>query len=139
VRKFPIGRAVIFSLVWGVTSIPMASAEGLRQMIEPSGPPAPRERLSLGVNYTGGQVRWNLSPKWAAEGRYQQGTASSNYGDVKAQVFGIRGYRFVHPENRFPFYWGAEAAYATAKPESSSYKTKGMALGAFGGMEYRAT
>src|SRR5262249_19088864 len=75
---------------------------------------APRERLAIGLNYTGAQLRWGLSSRWALEGRYQESTAQSNYGDVTARVFGMRSYRFLHPENRFPFYWGAEAAYATA-------------------------
>ncbi len=100
---------------------------------------ASRERLSLGVNYTGAQLRWNISSRWAAEGRYQQGKASSNYGDVTARVFGLRGYRFIRSESRFPLYWGSEIAYTTAKPETSNYKTNGLALGAFGGMQYHVT
>src|SRR5262249_48010720 len=61
---------------------------------EPSGPVLPRQRLALGVNYTGGQIRWRLSPRWAFEGRAQFGNAESNVGKVHSEVFGLRGYRF---------------------------------------------
>ncbi len=96
----------------------------------------PYDRLAVGVNYQGGQLRMGLTPRWALEGRFQEGTSTSNYGDVTAHVFGLRAYRFRHPENRFSFYWGMEGAYATAKPASSNYRVNGMAFGGFGGMEY---
>jgi len=94
-------------------------------------------QLGLGLAYLGGQVRWKLSSRWAMEGRYQTGKASSNYGDVTAQVFGARVYRFRRSERRMPLYWGLELDYSTAKPETSSYKTSGPVMGAFGGLEYR--
>jgi outer membrane protein with beta-barrel domain len=106
---------------------------------EPSGPAMPRERLSIGLNYTGGQVRWNFSPHWATELQYQQGKASSNYGDVKSQVYGLRIYRFFNTSSRFSLYTGPEYAYAQAKPETSSFRVKGFVLGAYGGLEYRVT
>jgi hypothetical protein len=84
-------------------------------------------------------VRWNFTPRWATEARYQRGKASRNYGDVKAQVFGLRGYHFFHSGSRFPFYFGSEFAIAKAKPETSNYETEGLAIGAFGGIECRVT
>ncbi len=104
---------------------------------EPSGPPTPRERLSIGVNYTGGQVRWRLSTRWAAEGRMQFGSADSNYGKVHSQIFGLRGYRFFPFRERMTWYAGGEAAYVKADTDSSSYNTSGFAFGTFGGLEYR--
>ncbi len=106
---------------------------------EPSGPPAPRERLSIGLNYTGGQVRWRLSPRWAAEGRLQFGSADSNYGKVHSNVFGLRAYRFIPCTEREKVSWylGGEAAYTTAESDSTSYRTTGFAMGGFGGLEYR--
>ena len=120
----------------GILCIPAAWAGSVPKMPLSSDSPVPHDRLAIGINYTGAQIRFGLTSRWALEGRYQQGSASSNYGDVKAQVFGLRGYRFRHPENRFTFYWGAEGAYATATPESSYYKVNGLALGGFGGLEY---
>lgn len=124
-------------LYFGVLWVPAVWAKDIPKMPLPYESNLPHDRLSIGINYTGGQIRWNLSSRWAAEGRYQEGTSSSNYGDVTARVFGLRGYRFLHPENRVAFYWGAEGAYATAKPVSSSYKVTGLAIGGFGGLEYR--
>src|SRR5437016_1082132 len=68
----------------------------IRRVPEPSGPAMPRERLSIGINYTGGQIRWNFSPRWSSELQFQQGKAASNYGDVKSQVYGLRAYRFFN-------------------------------------------
>src|SRR5690242_5611221 len=67
-----------------------ASQKKIPRLVQPSEQAAPRERLSLGVNYLGAQVRWTLSPRWALEGRFQEGKASSDYGDVKSKVFGLR-------------------------------------------------
>jgi hypothetical protein len=100
--------------------------------------PMPRDyRLALGVSYTGAQLRYDLSSRWAAEVRYQRGKASSDQGDVSANVFGLRGYRSFHRRERFSFYWGGEGAYADASPARSNYHVTGLALGAFGGVEYR--
>lgn len=96
----------------------------------------PRDRLSIGINYTGGQVRWSFSRKWACEARVQFGYASSDYGDVKARVFGFRGYRFFNRGHRVSFYTGPELAFANAEAQNSSHKTSGMALGAFGGIHF---
>jgi hypothetical protein len=94
-------------------------------------------RLGLGIAYLGAQARWRLSSRWSVEGRYQRGSASSQYGKVIAQAYGLRAYRFYHAEGRLPLYWGLEAAYSSAKPETSTYATRGPAGGAFGGLEYR--
>ncbi len=117
----------------------VAEKNDLKHLTLTPGPGVAHERLALGINYTGGQLRWNFSPQWAAEVRYQQGQASSNYGDVKAVVFGLRGYRTSHPASRLPFYWGSEVAVTNAKPETSGYSTNGFAAGAFAGMRYRAS
>jgi len=111
----------------------------VKHLTLPDGPIVSRQRLSLGINFAGAQARWNFSTRWAMEGRYQQGQASSDYGDVKAQVFGLRFYRFIHPERRLPLYWGSEMAYVTAKPESSAYKANGVAMGVFAGMQVHLT
>lgn len=94
-------------------------------------------KLTLGVNYIGAQLRWNISSRWALETRYQQGKSSSNYGEVTARVFGMRGYRFLQGGKRFSLYGGTEIAFATATPETSDYKTQGVAFGGFGGIELR--
>jgi hypothetical protein len=108
---------------------------------EPSGPTLPNQRFAIGVNYTGGQFRYRLSPKWAAEGRIQFGSADSDYGTVHSNVFGLRGYRFLsvgHSE-RIAWYLGGEGAYAKASSQSYNYSTSGFAFGSFGGLEYRLT
>jgi opacity protein-like surface antigen len=94
-------------------------------------------RLALGVSYFGEQLRYEWSSRWATELRHQHGKASSDQGDVSADVFGLRGYRSFHRRERFSFYWGGEGAYAKANPSMSTYRVTGVALGAFGGMEYR--
>lgn len=94
-------------------------------------------RMGLGVNYQGAQLRWNLSRRWSVEARYQGGKAGSNYGDVTAQVEGLRLYRFFHERNRFSLYVAPEVAHVSAKPVSSSYKTDGFAAGVVGGFDYR--
>ena len=131
------GSPLLQSILNDTNKTTTSDKKEVPKMPEPSGPVLPRERLSLGVNYTGAQIRWNLSPRWAMEGRYQGGTASSNAGDVTASVFGVRGYRFSHPERRIPLYLGSEIAYAKAEPVSSNYKVRGVAAGLFAGMEYR--
>ncbi len=111
----------------------------VRRVPEPSGPAVPRAHLLVGLNYTGGQVRWMLSPRWAIEGRYQTGKASSDYGTVKSSVVGLRLYRFFERESRFSFYAGPEMAHAEAKPETSNYRTTGFAAGVFGGVQCRVS
>src|SRR5258708_6048079 len=106
---------------------------------EPSGPDLPAQRLSIGVNYTGGQLRYRMSSRWAAEGRIQFGSADSNYGQVHSQVFGVRLYRFapLHVWERASWYVAGEADYAQASSNSYNYATKGFAAGAVGGLEFR--
>jgi len=55
------------------------------------------------------------------------GIGPATTGPAASQTRGVQG----------ATYWGTEAAYATAKPQTSTYKTKGFAFGAFGGVEYR--
>ncbi len=100
---------------------------------------APRRHVALGVNYTGGQLRYRFRSPWAVELRYQQGTASSDYGDVKSQVVGLRGYHFYKRDRPLAYYLGTEIAHVEAKPEASNYRASGFAAGAFGGMEFRVT
>ena len=42
--------------------------------------------FAVGVSYTGAQMRYQFTPKWATEYRYQTGKASSDYGDVKSNA-----------------------------------------------------
>ena len=65
------------------------------------------------------------------------GTADSNYGRVKANVVGLRGYRFIPYRRSLAWYVGAEGDHADAHADSNSYDVSGFVLGAFGGMEYR--
>ncbi len=101
--------------------------------------PVSTHRMALGINYTGAQFRWNFRSRWAVEGRYQQGSATSDYGNVKSKVFGVRAYRFFRTERRFPLYIAPEIARATATPERSDYRVDGFAAGVAGGMEYHVT
>ena len=73
------------------------------------------------------------------EGRFQFGSADSDAGNVHAQVYGLRGYRFLSlgGGDRISWYLGSEAAYAKANSSNTSYSTKGYAFGGFGGLEYR--
>jgi hypothetical protein len=107
---------------------------GQAEVTVPSG--APAHRLALGFSFIGGQVRWSFTKKWAAEFQFQTGKASSHYGDVRANVFGLRAYRFLKNWRRMAFYAGPEVAYAEATAEEASYKTTGMVIGAFGGFDY---
>jgi len=116
-------------------------------------PGVPRElrHLSIGINDLGGQLRLHLSPRWAAEGRFLTGSASSDVGDVHANVFGVRGYRFFSERHRFRLYAGLEGDYVHTSLESVNTAnnpnsvatisgfgdTSGYAMGAFGGMEFR--
>lgn len=96
----------------------------------------PRRHLAIGLDYTGAHLRWMFSTHWAGEFRYQRGKADSNYGDVTADVVGIRLYRFFRTRGRMPLYVGGEVAHASAKSENSHFRTEGMAAGGFGGIEY---
>src|SRR5947209_8331149 len=75
------GSLLLQSLLSGSDKKPVGKNEP-RQMTLPTEGIVPHEKLSLGVNYTGAQARWNFSPHWAAEARFQEGKSSSNYGDV---------------------------------------------------------
>ncbi len=100
-------------------------------------PTAANDRISMGINYTGVQIRCLLTRRWAMELRYQTGQAPSDYGDVRARVVGVRGYRFFPREGRFDYYLGPELAYAQAKADASDYETNGTALGVFGGIHFK--
>ena len=99
-------------------------------------PAKPDHRLALGISYLGGQMRWNFSPNWAAEYQFQTGKASSDFGDVTANVFGVRAYRFFKPQSRTRFYVGPEVAFTHASAHNSSYSTSGFVVGGFGGFDY---
>src|SRR5437764_12964699 len=81
----------------------------------------PAYRWAAGVSYTGLQLRYQMSSRWAAEGRFQFGSADSTQGTVHSQVFGMRGYRFFPFRERLSWYVGAEGAYAQAEASGSSY------------------
>ena len=130
--------AIIFTLhpAWGFAQ---DGEREIPRVPERSGPTIPNEHLLVGLNYTGGQVRWKFSSRWAVEGRYQQGKTSSNYGDVKSQVAGLRLYRYFQRTNQFALYAGPDFDHAEAKTETSNFKTTGFVAGAFGGAQYRIT
>jgi len=119
-------------------------------LTEPPAPALPR-RFSLGINDLGGQLRFHLNPYWAAEGRYLTGSTSSDVGTVRANVFGVRGYRFFDKRRRLRLYAGLEADYVRTSLASVDTRnnpnsvatlsgfgaTSGYALGGFGGIEFR--
>lgn len=133
----------------GSTPVPNSSA-AQGQLVEPYEPPLPR-RLSLGINDLGAQLRLHVNRTWAGELRYLTGSASSDVGIVRANVFGLRGYRFFSERHHFTLYAGLEAAFVstsirsynanngpTSVANSSGFgETSGYALGGFGGVEYR--
>jgi hypothetical protein len=138
----PVACIRTFFVVLLLLPIKVFGQDGYREiprLPEYSGPDLPTQRLSVGVNYTGGQLRWRLSPRWAAEGRMQFGSADSDYGQVHSQVFGMRLYRFapLYMWERASWYLAGEADYAKADTNNSSYSTKGFAAGAVGGVELR--
>jgi hypothetical protein len=103
----------------------------------PANAPENRYHLALGVSYTGGQIRYQFSPKWAVEGHYQFGSADSNWGSIHSNVFGGRGYRFFYLRQRLAWYLGGDGNYVTASSHSYNYQTTGFAAGTFAGLEYR--
>jgi len=119
-------------------------------LVVPEEPLLPRH-LAIGFNDLGGQLRLHLRPSWAVEGRFLMGSANSDFGQVHANVFGMRGYRFFEERRRFQLYAGVEGDYVHTSLRSvdttgnsnsiatiSGFgETSGYALGAFGGVEYR--
>jgi hypothetical protein len=112
------------------------------------------DRLALGINNMGGQIRLHLNPDWATEARFMTGSASSNAGNISALVFGLRGYRFFTAHHRFRLYLGLEGDFAQTSIRSVSENsgvngnggisspsgfgdTTGYDAGAFGGIEFR--
>jgi len=122
----------------------------LAKPAEPASP-TPPQRFSIGINDLGGQLRFHLNPRWALEGRFLTGSASSDVGTVHANVFGVRGYRFFEERRRFRFYAGLEGAYVRTSLQSVNTvnnpnsvatisgfgDTSGYAMGGFGGIEFR--
>ena len=136
-----------------------AKPEGLRVSSaaargDSDAPRAPR-RLAFGVNNLGGQLRFHVTPEWAAEARFVTGSASSNEGSIQSLVFGLRGYRFTKEHHRCRLYLGLEADRAQTSihgsPNFNSNSptqqtrpqgfgdTSGFAAGGFGGLELRVT
>jgi len=126
------------------------SAPSSPTLVAPETPALPR-RLSFGINDLGTQLRWHLTPRWATEMRFLTGSADSDVGTVRANVFGLRGYRFFSERHRFRFYAGLEAAYVHTSIRSFNNgnnpnsitniagfgETSGYAAGGFGGVEFR--
>lgn len=106
------------------------------QLIEPD---APTRRFALGINFMGAQCRWRWRRAWAAELRFQHGEAEGDYGRVMADVFGLRGYRFLRHYRLTTLYLGGEAAYTQAKSDRYSFSVSGPIAGAFGGVEIKVT
>lgn len=104
-------------------------------------PPAfsqPRDfspHVGVGLTTLGGQVRAIFHDKWAAEIRYLTGSEGSDLGEVRAHLYGLRGYRFFSLRGRTQYYLGAEAAFYNASNSSRVYETEGRAAGGFAGME----
>jgi hypothetical protein len=110
--------------------------------------PAPL-RLAFGVNDLGAQLRFHVTPEWAAEARMTIGSSSSEVGSVRSQVFGLRGYRFFKEHRRCKLYLGLEGDRAQTSirnfnPNSGSSianepgfgNTSGYAAGGFAGIEF---
>lgn len=116
--------------------------------------PAPH-RFAIGITDLGPQLRYQINPHWAGEARFVTGTASSNEGQIRSQVFGLRGYRFFDEHRRCKLYLGMEGALAKTSIQSTSSSasptgnsvaeisgfgsTSGYALGGFAGVELRVT
>jgi hypothetical protein len=100
--------------------------------------PAKPLRFSAGVNYAGGQFRWDLSQSWATELRLQTGSSISEYGSVRATVPSLRAYRFFRPQQSVRPFLGAEGGYVfTDSSNSFGITVSGPTFGVFGGMEWR--
>lgn len=103
-------------------------------------PASDPHRLSVGVNYTGLQARWDLNRSWSGEVRVESGSANSMYGNVRATVPSFRAYRFFGLRHAWKPFLGAEAGYVfTDTKNSFGYEVTGPVLGAFAGMEWRWT
>src|SRR5262245_48613350 len=111
-----LGKAILFGLLF---SSVLAWGEPAPLVLNPRAGDR-LYHLAVGVSYTGFQLRYQFSSKWAAEARYQFGKAESNYGDVQADVFGLRGYRFIPYRRHLSWYVGAEAAHAHAKANDTN-------------------
>ncbi len=105
--------------------------------VNPAAPVTPKRHFALGVNYTGTQLRWRFRSPWAAEARWQTGKASSDFGEVTANVYSLRGYRYIRQYRLGTFYLGSEVGFTQAKAGTSNYSVSGPAAGAFGGMDLR--
>lgn len=90
--------------------------------------------FALGINYIGGQARYNLNSLWAGELRYLTGSEDASTGKITSQVFGLRGYRFFRESTYHRFFLGSEAALVNSNQKNTSYKVSGPAVGAFGGV-----
>lgn len=94
-------------------------------------------RVSVGVVYTGVQARWRMGSRFGIEARYLKDSASSDIGDVTANVMSGRLYLFSRPRHRFTFYGGGEGGSVVLKTAGTSEKINGTAFGGFAGLEYR--
>ena len=133
----------------GEPGVSISSSAATRERSEPSPEP---ERLAIGVNDLGGQLRFHVAPNWAAEFRFLTGSSSSNVGNIHSTVFGLRGYRFFRERRRCKLYVGVEGGYAQTSIRGSGSSgspagnlnngarfgnTSGYAGGGFGGIELR--
>jgi hypothetical protein len=139
----------------GRPSAPAASTTTARG--ETPARPEP-DRMAIGINDLGGQVRVRVARNWAAEARFMTGSASSSEGGIHSMVVGLRGYRFFTEHRRCKFYLGLEGDYAqtsirggtsnggpSGSPNGAAGvtgasgfgNTSGYAAGGFGGLELR--
>ena len=98
---------------------------------------AEEPRAALGFTVLGVQASWDVTPVWRGEFRWLTGKENSDYGQVTANVFSARAYRFFHESNATRPYWGAEAGYVSASPAQSKFQVTGLTAGAFLGVERR--
>ncbi|MBI4369584.1 MAG: outer membrane beta-barrel protein [Elusimicrobia bacterium] len=109
------------------------SPAGTRSSAEGANP----YRFALGLNYLGGQIRYDLDSRWSGELRYLTGSEDAATGKITSQIFGLRGYRFFRADSRYRFFLGTEAALVNSDQKNTSYTVSGPAIGGFGGVEYR--
>lgn len=93
-------------------------------------------RMALGINYTGGQIGWRTG-RGLLEARYQVGQNSTEDGNVRAEVLGLRYYLHagkaqwgVRP------YMGFEGDWIRATDDSGLQEGSGYAAGGFVGVEW---
>jgi len=94
-------------------------------------------RLSLGLTYVGGGIRWGFQKGWSSEVRYVTGQEGSAGGTVKAQFLSARAAKHWMSGHRWAPYGAIEGG--TLRAADSSRKASGTAFGLVGGIEFAMT